>query len=471
MPLRCISLIVAVAAWLLSSSAFAGYAMLNPPAPLVLQPGGVTTINYGSIAAANAPRIAGGHVLVNTSLNLGARTVVVPVALRVAANASVFAATKLNPYVAAASLVVSAWQLVDEWFSRDPVAPPMSISPDGHIWIAPVFDQPEWMRQYVIDSITGELVQADFGPRTECNSIPGVFGSPGTAAVVTVVGSSPCGYQVGGWQGPMVYGVNTEYRCNVGWTHPGNNQGSNQKVIGSCITGGPMPAPEPTSPDAGRLTSIGYHPLDPRILPWLWPEVPVDPIPIINPLVEPTGDPLVGPNVNPAPEASPSPMRFPNGEAVPNPGTNPQTYQQPWYYVTPAPTAAEPWRVEVTQVTTTEDAPIPDTDPPPYVQQLTDCDKYPESLSCAEFEEEDDEDIPRENRHIFLVDGASLSGGSCPSNLAITSLGQTFQVFDSSVACGWIAAARPVILFLAALSALTIVRPGGHKVRAISVDD
>ena len=91
--------------FVLSFNASAGYAQLAPP-PGFTSVGGVSTMPVG--AAANGARYVGGHVVANASLQAGARAITVPVAYRVAANAATFAVTRMNPWVAGATLVASA---------------------------------------------------------------------------------------------------------------------------------------------------------------------------------------------------------------------------------------------------------------------------------------------------------------------------------------------------------------------------
>lgn len=463
MFIRSFSLIAIFIIYFIASPVFAGYAMLKPPAPLVLQPGGLTTVPYANIAAANAPRIAGGHVLANASLNLGARTIVVPVALRVAANASVFAATKLNPYVAAASLAYGAWQLFNEWSNRDtylsplnPNASPLDVSDSGHIVEYPEKEKVPFYKDWVTLNPNGTTSPIK-GPIAEY-SCTATYGRAPQVTLV-MVHSASCD------AGSASY----YYVCNNGW----NNGRFNYSISTGCVVPGNLNSFDPSSAVSAspfRLANLANAPISASLLPFLSPDIPVDPIPIINPLVEPVGDPLIGPDVNPAPVAQPSPMNVPNGQAVPMPNTNPQTYLQPWHHIVPSPTPAEPWRVEIIQVVTVENQPIQDS---PFIQQETDCDKYPNSFACALLgdPEDDQQENPKEGRNILLLSGSGFSGAACPANLVISSFAHSFQVFDSSVACGWIRAARPVILLLAALSALTIVRPGGNKVRPVSVDD
>jgi hypothetical protein len=459
-----------IAALIMASPVWAGYAMLTPPAPLVLQAGGTTTVAYGNIAAANAPRIAGGYVLANATLNTGAKTIIVPVAMRVAGNAAVFAVTKLNPYVAAASLVVGAYSLAREWFGRDEQLPHLDIDADGHIYIPGVPVDPGFGEyQYMNSSGVWVSIYTLAGLKWQCNDLVNYQGVVTTVAQSSLTMGGSCGYEV---QGVMRTGNVGNFYCNTGWVS-GGNAGSQQKTNGICLADGGQPSPTPgvdSYPTPERLESLSVAPISASLLPYLSPDIPVEPIPVINPATQPVGDPLIGPELNPAPAIDPAPFRVPNGDSVPIPNTNPQQYSQPWLEITPAPTLEEPWRVDVIQIITIELNPIIQPNPP-FVQQLTDCDKYPGALSCSDLDDPDDEEVPRETRHIELQDGPSFAGGSCPADLVISAAGHSFNVFDASVACGWVLAARPVILFLAALSALTIIRPGGRKVRAVTVDD
>lgn len=452
------------------TGAYAGYAQLVPPAPLVLQSGGTTTIAVSQ--SANAARFAGGYLMTEATLTLGARQVVVPVALRVAANASVFAVTKLNPYVAAASLAFTAWQLAEEWFGRDSETPALQVDASGHIYLPGSTRPPEFGEYQYVNPSTGlnQSVTTLSGIRWNCNGIMNSQGEMLQQGETSFTMGNACGYEV---QGVMRYGTTGLFRCSTGWVYAGDYGGSSQLVNGICLLNG---APPPTTtvdgpPPQSRLDSLADDAISASLLPFLSPDIPVDPIPVINPATQPVGDPLIGPNVNPAPVINPQPFRVPNGDPVLIPGTDPPQYNQPWWEITPAPTAEDPWRVQVEQVTTVVTSPNPIIQPVP-VPVPSDCDKFPGALGCADVEEPDSqEQIPREDRHIELQQGGSFGGGACPDDLVINVRGTAIQVTDSSTACGWIALARPVIILLAALSALTIIRPGGGKVHPGTSDD
>lgn len=54
-------------------------------------------------------------------------------------------------------------------------------------------------------------------------------------------------------------------------------------------------------PTSGDLAPAHNSPINPALFPELGIPLPVDPVPIINPAVEPVGDVEIGPNGSPAP--------------------------------------------------------------------------------------------------------------------------------------------------------------------------
>lgn len=422
-------------ALVLPGAAFAGYAQVVPP-PAFQSVGGVSTINVGN--AANGARYVGGHVVTSGTLNLGARIVTVPVAFRVAANAATFAVTRMNPWVAGASLAVSAVPLVRQWITgtnlevTDAGALQRRGSPGANV------DQDQTL---LADGRTLRRAVSDAGGE-------GSFYPPVTF-LVGFIGASPAVHLRDGL-----------------W----NIQRSWPLGPGGAVPLQPTPGGPATIAD---LDALGTKPINPAVLPLLDIPVPVDPVPVINPATQPTGDVVVGPTTNPAPQLQPSPIRFPDGDPVPIPNSTPQRYTQPWQEVVPSPTPTQPWRVDVRPITTIVDSPVPAPDPTPNPTPnpspnpapvpnfYTDCDKYPGSLGCMPVGSEPPSvDVPKRSLDLTLQSGPSFSGGGCPANLTFNIHGQSLTGINMATPCAWITSyVRPVILLLAAISAVFIILP------------
>lgn len=417
--------------WACAFAAHAGYAQLAPP-PAFQSVGGVSTIPVG--AAANGARYAGGHVIANASLNLGARAVTVPVGFRVAANAATFAVTKMNPWIAGLSLAASAIPYIVDWFAGEE----LEITPLGKIQVPakPGESIPAGPDDYWV---------SDGGQVVRISSIPK---PPNCDAVA--------GYP----------------QCTTGQAQ-GRQTACFNGVRSGCFVSAPDPVTEgsPARPATeSDLAPLANKPIDPRALVELGVPLPVDPNPIINPATEPVGDVVIGPNGNPAPQLEPSPIRFPDGDPVPIPNTSPQRYTQPWHEVVPSPTPSEPWRVDVRPVVTETTDPTPQPDPTPNPNPnpnpipnfYTDCDKYPGSLGCMPVgTPPTDGTIPTQTRTITQQQGPSFGGGgTCPANLMVTVHGQSIKALDMAQPCSWIVNyVKPVLLLLAAISAVFIVAP------------
>lgn len=92
--------------------------------------------------------------------------------------------------------------------------------------------------------------------------------------------------------------------------------------------------------------------------------------------------------------------------------------------------------------------------------QLTDCDKFPDSVGCVPIEVPAGQSIPTETRDITNQSGAVFSGGSCPSDVTLGFRGHTLIMLPMSSACSWIVSwVRPLFLLIAGLTALFIVFP------------
>jgi len=91
----------------------------------------------------------------------------------------------------------------------------------------------------------------------------------------------------------------------------------------------------------------------------------------------------------------------------------------------------------------------------------TECQKNPESLSCATTDVPDGE-IPKSSKTVtYSEDGFLSGGGTCPADKYASIHGVSTKVWDWQQACGYISGPiRAVVLVLAALSAAFILIPG-----------
>ena len=98
-------------------------------------------------------------------------------------------------------------------------------------------------------------------------------------------------------------------------------------------------------------------------------------------------------------------------------------------------------------------APPPPEDTPETAPSETQCDKYPNSLGCAELGTVDDITLPDETRSIAAIAPVSVGGaGSCPAPLTATFMGQTVS-FSYDMPCQFATSLKPLILAIAWLSA------------------
>lgn len=92
----------------------------------------------------------------------------------------------------------------------------------------------------------------------------------------------------------------------------------------------------------------------------------------------------------------------------------------------------------------------------------TDCEKYPNSLSCIPLGEvPSSENVPQNTKEIDIKSGpvfSSISG--CPANVVVVVGGQSYTALNMSQACSWISIyMRPLVLLFASISAVFIVLP------------
>lgn len=237
----------------------------------------------------------------------------------------------------------------------------------------------------------------------------------------------------------------------------------------STIPGGSEEVPLTQEEMVQRLNAdnhIGWPTTVPNELPRGTP-LPVQ-LPVVNPSTGvdpfgratfvPTGDPVKNPNYNPS-----------KPQTVDN-----QPYLQPGVKITPRPTTANPWQVDVQP----SDRPQAGPDPLPDTEQNPDagendkpreedskslCEKHPDILACAKPElDEPDGDIPKTSRDVSLQEEGLFGGGACPADVYFAPNGlQQMKIWDWNKACGDISTyLKPILIICCTFAAFMILVPG-----------
>jgi hypothetical protein len=287
--LRLFALVLSLIA---SVPAHAGYALANAP---VGWSGSSGAWRYA--APANSPWI-GGAASANVTMNVGGRVVSVPAAMRLSANAGQFVARGLltaGPVGATAAaiawcaLAAIAWDAAEGRWEK-------SQTTSGFVY-----------RQ----AGTGSTYSS---PQALANDWLAYWNSTGSA-------------------GSGYYSIGSVSETQ--WVR--NNHNSAGTVINTTpyaiekISGSVTETVPATQADMDALAAAHPMPMAvPNEAPYPSP-MPVE-LPAINP--------------DPAPSLAPQPFPVPIGSPAAVPGTNPQEYSQPYIQVEPAPTEADPWRIE-----------------------------------------------------------------------------------------------------------------------------
>ncbi|PJI98093.1 hypothetical protein CLU85_2898 [Acidovorax sp. 69] len=440
--------------------AHAAYASVVPQVP-------VSAIGTG---AANVARITGGvvsagYVFTTGVLQLGAYNlgqVVVPIAFRVAAGVAVagLAGTALLTGVAAGVALGAAAPYVIDWITRahsDGVA--MDLYYDAQTDMLRKSAVPPAGHNYNGIDINATMMATGTSLAVEMTNMAShypyaCYTAPHTWVRIADGSAGACA--PGAKLLVVVCTATTDYSYEPCTGSAGVVMDSGVAVSGS---------------DLNALSTVA---VDPRILPALGQPIPVDPTPVMNPPAPAGNDPLpIGPNSPAVPTLPSQPLRIADGEPIPIPNTSPQQYTQPWQEIVAAPTATDPYRVDVRPITTIVDTPTAPTtpvtvptpvtgNPTPGTNYLTDCDKYPGSLGCMPVgAPPPDGTIPTQTRNITQQQGPSFGGGgSCPANLNINVGGHSITALNMAQPCGWIVNyIKPILLLLAAISAVFIVAP------------
>lgn len=198
-------------------------------------------------------------------------------------------------------------------------------------------------------------------------------------------------------------------------------------------------------------------------------------------LPQPTVLPVEQPVVNPAPGPNPAqqPQFVPTGNPVKNPNFDPskaispsnQPYIQPGVRIVPAPTPAQPWRVDMQPVNRPVASENPDETPndenpedkPQDAPSL--CDKHPDIVACQKLGDIDAK--PLEKKTVTLAinreEGFGPVNGSCPAPRDFVVMGQSFA-FKWDFFCQFADGVRPIIVgvayILAVMSFMGLSRKG-----------
>ena len=387
----------------------------------------------------------------------GAQQITVPASMRVAANASRFAAgiIFMHPYVRVGVGIASALGIAGLFW--DPIE---------RVW--KYWDQ----RRELIDP-GGEWKINGWGDayyKTQQDACEAYVQSERdrTGRVHTIINTvGQCDFQyVWPFQGTFAGGARyskREVSCPEGW----------EKTPAGCL-----------SPQTGVPRKIETEEefaqkiLNPDEQPG-WPTKPYWPFPDTVPSELPVPLPVEPPVINPNPQGEPKPLFVPSGDPVPNPNYDPNAapspQNQPWVrpgiQIVPSPTPDQPWRVDVQPVNVPQptpnpaDTPDPNGETKPEQKEDSDlCEKNPEILACAKPELDTPEgEIPKSERSVELDDTDLFGGGSCPADSYANIGGQHLKVWDWQQSCDYITRyLKPIILLLGAFSALMIVS-GGTK--------
>ncbi len=206
-----------------------------------------------------------------------------------------------------------------------------------------------------------------------------------------------------------------------------------------------------------RMSSVPLPEDVPQLLPV---PLPVE-TPIINPSPQTDTEPLAEPVSQPFTE----PMGEP--QAVPN--TNPQQFKTPVIRILPSPTVDDPWQVDIqpTDILRTDNEPVidPNTNAPkddsvakPSENTPGLCDLYPGILACAKpvFDTPDTGDLQKKDIDVSIIPqtGWGADNASCPAarHLSVANVDLPFTTI-----CNFMTGIRPFVIAMAWISAAFIL--------------
>lgn len=415
-------------------AASAGYAQPSPPS------GWGGSAGSWTYRAANASEWLNGTVRTNAALSVGGRTVTIPAAIRVAANAGTFASRWMfaNPFLLTAA--GAAW-LASQY-----------ISWDGSRWVysdpsssSVVYPQSTGYQQVFngktyYTAMTYWRARLDYSDSQSSNS---------NYVITSVVENS------GGWSVYYTFQVSTGATFNSSdWT---NVVQSSSCPAGWYVTDQGCVQQNPAQPQQVPQTEDEFVT---RVAPQIQPEDIPEWLPYTVPL--PVDNPVINPSADPQPQSRP--LRIPLGEPQPVPNTDPQQYRQPVIRVSPAPSPSSPWQLDLTPEDVVSTSPVgirePSADPLPEgstsAPTETDdfCAKNPDVLACQkEIKLGELQPVPLVNEDRELeIDAETGQTAACPAPVSLSVGGRVVDISYDMV-CEFADLVRPLFIGFAWLSA------------------
>lgn len=409
---------------LASTGAYAGYAQVSPP---VSWSAGAGQAMY-QFAANDVSFSNGVRSAATGALNVGGRTVIMPVAFRFAANAGTFLAKSAfpNPAVFVALGVAGAAYsyflnsgvevISNKWAKRDQLCTPA----------APCYDY-----------------KGVWGGYTASQWYPDAATAGG--ALATWLTSSLYKVQFVSVQDSTYFVMRQAHVTTPNdwsnFTAQYQRQARPQSEVIKYLT-----EPELQAAVNNKPIPLGA----PEGWPLAFPPLPVE-LPILNP--------------SPSPANLPQPLRVPQGLPQPVPNSNPQQWKSPIIDIVPAPVSGDPWRVDVQpkDITKTDSSPLPESQPvpvtPPAGQTEAEktpdlCEKNPDILACQKLDTPTEDTLEKKDKTVTVNpdSGWGASDAACPAPKSITVNGRLIQI-PYDLFCQYMHGIRPVVISMAWLSA------------------
>lgn len=434
-----------------SAGASAGYALATPPPAFSSVPGSP----YNFAPGGNASNQAFGRVIyapAGPSVNVAGRTVTMPAAYRLAANAPRIAAAAvfLNPWVRTAASIAS-------WLG----AAAITYNALSGKW------------ETVEDGEVSTGFEYSFQLETGWHSS---LNSAATARLAFVKQ-----WDAANWTRTLNSCDTQANRCTFTVISPGNSPQVYEET--AYVQAAQCPPGSVKTPAGCRLTQtreittpeemgdiLNPKPMPDRVPLELPPNVPLPveqpvinpepgPNPVHRPLFVPTGDPVKNPNYDP--QAQPSPANQPN--------------IQPGVRLVPSPTPNEPWRIDHQPVDrpVASPEPSPEPVPEPVPQPGQDdpssadkpkedksdlCKDNPDIVACAKMDDVEPEEVQNHQEQLSITPSAGWESGAatCPAPVTRQVAGLTLEM-QWQPFCDLATGIRPVILALAWVAAAMMV--------------
>ena len=421
---------------LASSGVYAGYAQVSPPPSWAN--------NAIRVAANDASFSNGVRSATSAVLNVGGRSVSMPVAYRFAANAGQIAARSAfgNP---ALFVGVAAAALAYQYFTDNDFVVDDLIWKKKEIISRPCVGSECWVYKYDFVGTGTQVIYNSHTAACEGLRVARSVGATGTiTSSITVINAEAGLYQC--WVASSTMGS-----LGMSYLSPTTVVKEYQVPVLKPVTEDQFA----TGMDA-KAVPVG--------VPQEWPVADMW-WPVLQPIMNPSPEPVPKPQIAPVPVQQP--LRVPQGDPVPVPQTDPQQWRTPAIDIVPSPTAVEPWRVDIQpkDILKTDSEPLPETAPVPVTppagqteaeKQQDLCEKNPEILACQKLDEVDDVQLGTEDKTVSISPDGGWGGGngSCPAPRRLTGANVefTFQPI-----CDFMSGLRPIVIAVAWLSAAFIL--------------